>query len=140
MTWELVVIGCLTLLISGIAAWTMRKTKKIEFLGPSVPIDTDSLAQAIAKANAEEIRQLMGEFLKELKKIQPVMFSGSTRKSGDSYTPPVSMDESIIPIDITVDIESTNLDNATKEEKVVDKGLGKSKSKLAGLFKKKTKE
>ena len=138
MTWELIVIGCLILLISGIATWGMRKTRKTEMLGSGVPLDTSDLAKKIAKANAAEIRQLMDEFLKELKKIQPVV--SSRRGSSGSYIPPVSMDESIIPIDMTVEVESTNLDNATTEEKVVDKGLGKSKSKLAGLFKKKTKE
>ena len=46
----------------------------------------------------------------------------------------IRMDESIIPPNVDLSVEATNLDGATTEKKVVDKDLDKSKSKLAGIL------
>ena len=106
----------------------MRKDSKSEL---------NVLAQEIAEAAGIEIRQILKEFLEELKEV-PLVKQSSQGKTKLSINE-VSMDESIIPIDIAIDVESTNLESAVIKQKVVDKDLGKSKSKLAGLLKKRNK-
>lgn len=141
MSWEIIVIGCLVLVIFGIAVWAMRKTKSEFNSFGGTPVNTDDLARKIAKATGAEIRLVFKEFIEELKKLP--LTAGThqrTRLNVDETWGSVDMDESIIPIDIEVDVESTNLEGAAAEQKVVDKNLGKSKSKLAGLFKNRTKE
>jgi hypothetical protein len=137
MTWELVVIGTLVLLIGGIAGWAMRRGKsELHSFSANVStnIDSDELAQKIAKATGAELRLVLREFLNELKKTkvfvpQGVAYEGQERSD-------ISIDESIIPIDVQIDVESTNLESAATEEKVVDTDLEKSKSRLAGILNK----
>ena len=142
MSLDLLLIGGLILVIFGIAVWSMRKNKKTELnlLGDhttnNTNVDTTALAKKIAKANAAEMRKIMQEFLEELKKVQ-IVTTGSTKKQSLVDDFEITMDESVIPIDMNVEVQATNLENATTEKKVVDKDLSKSKSKLAGLFKKK---
>ena len=124
--------------------WAMRKGGKSELnvFGNPTKIDSDELAQKIAKAAGAEMRLVLKEFLDELKKIPLAAGSreGRVRLNADETWGSVDMDESIIPIDIEVDVKATNLEGATAEEKVVDKDLRKSKSRLAGLLKNRNKE
>jgi len=131
MPWDLIVVGILILVISGIAGWNMRKTRN-GFTSYSNPINTDELADKIGKAVARELKPL----LENLK-----VSSGYDPRLPDDYTSAVDfgvkMDESIIPTNLKIDVEATNLETATREEKVIDKDLEKSKSRLANLRKKK---
>lgn len=121
--------------------WAMRKGGKSELnvFGNPTSIDSDELAHKIAQGVGTEMRLVFKEFLDELKKTK-LELPTKGRVYDDQTGSEIRMDESIIPIDIAVDIETTNLDGAATEQKVVDKELSKSKSKLAGLFKNRTKE
>lgn len=134
--WELAVVGCLVLFIAGLA---MRKTKIIsEFASFSSrnTVSEDELASKIAKQVSEEIGSILKELKNDLKALTVNTTSSPVRPSSDNlHVESIKIDESIIPTNLTVDVESINLDTATKEEKVIDKGLEKSKSKLAALRK-----
>jgi len=138
--WELAAVGCLLLFIAGVA---MRKTRKpSEFAtfggGDRSSVNTDELARKIAKEMGKEFRTVMQEFRDDLRTIT-IGRVGRNTSIGGAGMAPVEIDESVIPTNLKMNVEATNLDGATKEQKVVDKGLGKSKSKLAALRKKKEK-
>ncbi len=133
--WELAVLGCLILFIAGVA---MRKNKRSEFMSYSSgdTVDTDKLAQTIVAAVGKEFRDALKEFKEDLKTLTTGTSNSSVCSSGGSlHAESVEIDDSIIPTDLTINVESTNFEGATKEEKVIDKGLGKSKSKLVALRK-----
>ena len=137
--WELAVIGCLILFITGIA---MRKHRRSEFnsFSSGEAVDTDELARKIGQEVGKEFRAALKELRDDLAKLEISSGSRAYRnRDGNLYVEDVSIDESIIPTNLKVDVETTNLDGATKEQKTVDKGLGKSKSKLAELRGKKEK-
>lgn len=97
-----------------------RKTKRsnITIIQQQQEINLEDLATKVARAVAKEILESLA-----ITGRQPL-----TREE-------IQMDESVIPIAIETAIEVANLENMTKEEKVVDKGLKKSKSKLASILK-----
>lgn len=127
--WELAVVGCLLLFITWIA---MQKTKKFnEFstyqsAGRQQLIDTDELAQKIAREIIKELRAILQE-------------QSLTTKSTQSPTHRIAIDESVIPTSLTLEVEASGMEAVVKEEKVIDKGIEKSKSKLASVLKRKEK-
>lgn len=133
--WELIALGCLILFVTGIA---MRKTKRqvSEFatFSNGNTVDTDELARKIGIEVGKEFRAALEEFRDALQNIT-INTSNPHVQIGSASA--VEMDESIIPANLKVDILATNLDGATREEKVIDKQLQKSKSKLAAIKKEK---
>lgn len=99
----------------------------------------DTLAQAIAKAVGQEMREVLNEFKEELKSLprQTVYNRAPGQRAGPDE---ITMDESVIPTNVAVAVEATNLEKAAAEEKVVDKSLSESKSKLAGILGRRKKE
>jgi len=138
MPWELILIGVVIIITTSVALIAMRRTRKTTefatFGHSDVAVNTDELANKIAKAIGVELR----EILKEMPQ-STVRYSnkGGRYNLGMADSEAIEMDESIIPTKMNIDVEATNLEGAAKEEKVIDKDLGKSKSKLAGLLKKK---
>ena len=127
MTWELLAIGAIVVIMTVVAEVAMRKYKSKPTA--SLSVDTDELAEKIAKA--------MGKELREILKDMPRGVGYGRARPGSSDDFEISMDESVIPVNMEVNVEATNLKNATQQQQVKDKGLSASKSKLANLFKKK---
>ena len=112
----------------------MRKTKASELASfgaskTSPPLDIQALATAIAQAMGTELR----EILKEI----PAGAILRHKQVGAISETIIQIDDSIIPMKVESNIQEVNLENLGKKEKKVDKGLDKSKSKLAGLLKNK---
>ena len=133
--WEIPVLGILFLLTFGVAIYMVTRTKRPEVTvvkhGDHVDTDVEELAVRIAKAVATEVAK---EFIEKL---------GTVGYHGSKQSPDISdiqMDESIIPVNVTIDVGDINLDKMAKEKIQKDKGLEASKSKLASILKKKGKE
>jgi hypothetical protein len=130
--WELVGLGCLILLITGIAVLAMRKTGQSEFVSfsKSYELDIDILASKLAKAIGKEFREALREELKYLREIgnRPYL-------SQENQIEAIAMDESLIPTKVDTNVDLANLENMAKEQVTVDKDISKSKSKLAGILK-----
>lgn len=107
-------------------------TQFVTYSSNSVPMKTDELAEAIAKAVGKELRAILKEFPSRIS--QGLGSSSYTQSS----VPPVvlKMDDSIIPVTITTGMSESNLANMGTEETTVDKDLKKSQSKLKKLLKK----
>lgn len=97
--------------------------------------DSDDLAKKIGREIGIEFRKALDQFKEDLKELSFVNSNVYTSKK-KSNNETISMDESIIPTSESVVASGTNISNAGKEEKTVDKNLSKSKSKLAGILKK----
>lgn len=141
MSWEILLLGGLILVITTVAFIAMRKTRPSEFatFGGGQSVNADELAAKIAKAMGAELREILKEFKTELARL-PRGSSPGAYIVDDIAAPNISMDESIIPTTVKTDADTKNLENMAKKEAVVDKDLGKSKSKLADLLKRKKKE
>lgn len=129
--WEVGLLAFLITLGFGVAIVMARKTKapKITVVqNQAQNIDLEELATKVARAVAKEVAE---EVVKKLPKGQ--VFHGST---GDGINIDLDIDK-VIPIAVDAAVEETHLQNAVKEEKAIDKGLEKSKSKLAGILKRK---
>lgn len=122
--WEVYLLAFLIALGFGVAILMARKTK-----APQITViqsetknnNLEELAIKIAKAVANEV-------------LQKVSAAQLSKENNDIA---IEMDiDKIIPIAIDNAIKETNLDKALKEEETIDKGLEKSKSKLANIFKK----
>lgn len=132
--WELVVLGCLILFITGIA---MRKHRsEFNSFSSGLTVDTDELAEKVRREVGKEFRAALKELRDDLAKLE-IGNSRCAIHHSNRVIPlaDIEIDESIIPVNLKVEVESTNIDSATREQKVVDKGLEKSKSKLAALRK-----
>jgi hypothetical protein len=125
--WEIPVLAVLFILAFGVAIFMVTRTRK-----PEVTVVTDpnieKLAVSIAEAVAKKVAQ---EFID---KLGSVGYHGS-KQSPDTPEGQIQIDESIIPIDVVVDVEDMNLEEMAKEEVRKDKGLGASRSKLAKVLK-----
>ena len=127
--WEIPVLAILFILAFGVAIFMVTRTKKSEVTIVTDP-NIEKLAISIAEAVAKKVAQ---EFID---KLGTVGYTGS-RQSPDVPEGQIQIDESIIPIDVIVDVESMNLEEMAKEEIKKDEGLGASRSKLAETLRKK---
>jgi hypothetical protein len=142
MTWEIFIVGCLVLTISGIAVWAMRKTRsEFNSLNGTSNLDVDELAKKVAEANKVIFREVLEEFIEKFRaSIPDIQLPIVPKRKPTDYVEPVAyidIDESIIPIDIHVDVESVNVREAAVEEKVVDTDIDRAKSRLAGILNRK---
>ena len=91
-------------------------------------IDSDQITKKIVEAVSVEIRELLKNVIGETqqsKRYTPNVQQGRSQ---------ISMDESIIPTSVDIEVEGANLETATTEKKIIDTDLRKSKSKLKGIF------
>lgn len=130
--WEFLLLAFLVAMGFGTAILMARKTKapKVTLVQNQVQnIDLEELATKVARAVAKEVAE---EVVKKLPKGYAA--TGTVEEMG------IQMDESLIPIAIDTAVSEANLEGMAKEEKAVDKDLEKSKSKLAGILKRKKQE
>ena len=126
--WEFLLLAFLIAMGFGAAILMARKTKapKVTLVQNQVQnIDLEELATKVARAVAKEVAE---EVVKKLPK--------GYAKTGTIDEFGIEMDESLIPIAVETAVTEANLDGMAKEEKAIDKDLEKSKSKLAGILKK----
>lgn len=136
MYWEIPVLGFLIFLLGGSAVFMARRTKKQEtIVNAELNVDTQKLANDIARAIAVELREIFKDFPMD----GGTNYVGRSPTSSHQPDTGITMDESIIPMKVTAKAKTANLDGMAKEEKKVDKDIQKSKSKLAGLMKRKKK-
>jgi len=102
-------------------------------------IDVEDLVSRVALAVGKQIALELKEVLKDLPRYSG---GGQYRPSSGLKDSPgvISMDESIVPMAVKIDNVEGNMNNMAKVETTEDQSLGKSKDKLAALFKKKKKE
>lgn len=137
---ETLLLGFLILLLGGSSIVMSRRTKNNN--SPTVVssnLDIEALVSAISKSVAQETAKAMAEQLKEVLKDLPAGGRVTHRQIGEVSETTISMDESIIPMNVSNEILSSNLDGMAKEEMKVDKDMKKSKSSLANLMKNKKK-
>ncbi len=120
--WELLILVFLIAMGFGVAILMARKTKRtnITVIQQASNIDLEELATKVARAVAKEVAK---EVVKNLPKG---ITSGKTAEELR-----IQMDESLIPLAIETAVTEANLEGMAKEEKVDDKDLEKSKSRLA---------
>lgn len=126
--WEFLLLAFLVATGFGTAILMARKTKapKVTLVQNQVQnIDLEELATKVARAVAKEVAE---EVVKKLPK--------GYARTGTVEELEIQMDESLIPIAINTAVSEANLEGMVKEEKAIDKDLEKSKSKLAGILKK----
>lgn len=126
--WEFFLLVFLIAVGFGIAILMVRKTKKANLTiiqQQADSIDLEELATKVARAVAKEVAE---EVIRNLPKG---FISGKAAEESS-----IQMDESLIPIAIETAITEANLESMTRKERAIDKDLEKSKSKLAGILKK----
>ena len=89
------------------------------------------ISDQLTKTIRQEIKNLLSEMKQELINSRSERVYGTLVNTGRGQ---VSMDESIIPTNVSIDVEATNITGAATEEKVVDTKLGEAKSRLAGVL------
>lgn len=100
----------------------------------SADVDLQAFAMQIAKAVAKEVAE---EVVRQLPAGQVYSREEARRKLEPYFDEVISIDDSIIPMDVDVDIAESNVAEKFQEEKTVDSGLEKSKNKLASILRKK---
>ena len=128
--WEIIVLAVLFVATAGISVYMVTKTKKQEIIVRQP--DFESLIVRVAEVVATKIAE---EFIA---KLGQVGYYGS-RQSPDTaeLAGQISIDESVIPTRVDLDISETNLEGMLVEETTEDEGLTESKSKLSQILKKK---
>jgi len=136
--WEILVLAILFAFTFGVAIYfmvTRRKAPEVTIIQQPEGTNTDvealavKIAEAVAVKVAEKVAQ---EFID---KLGSVGYTGS-QQSPNTPEGQIQIDESIIPIDVVVDVEEMNLEEMAREEVQKDEGLGASRSKLAEVLKK----
>lgn len=149
MDFYTIALGILILFLGGVAIFMVRTFRQSEHAffppGRETPqIDIEDLVLRVAKAVAQEVGKEVREALRE----NPVMvapvpgtlhYPNGVPPGGvvDAAGNVIQMDESVIPVNLSVNAQEANLEGMAKEEVAVDKDLSKSKSKLASILKKK---
>jgi len=143
--WIYITLGALVLIGFGaalfMAGWkegarsvVARRTRNITTIKSG---NVEELVVKIIKQLAPALAEQMAEKFAEKISIQVVSAPGVGHLHRDTDRDNIKIDERIIPVSMNVDVETENLEGMVKEEETEDKGLAASKSKLAGLFKKK---
>lgn len=100
----------------------------------SSDVDLQVFALQIAKAVAKEVAE---EVVRKLPAGQVYSREAARHRLEPYLDEVIDIDDSIIPMDIDMDVAESNVAEKFNEEKIVDSGLEKSKNKLASILRKK---
>lgn len=119
--WEIYLLAVAICFGFGVAILMARKIKAPVVIQEQ-KIDMAAMAQALAKAMAEHFQGRLAST--DITNLVP------------KENQPIQIDESVIPVNISIDTTESNLDNMAVEETLEDRNLQQAKQKLAQILKK----
>lgn len=124
---EYIILGLLILILGVSAIIMASKSKRGTTIinQGGINVDIQKLAEQTAEAVGKVIARELAETIKSL-------ISGGYHRQVDDTT--ISMNESVIPVNVDTSQIEINLEGMAKEEIKVDKDLKKSQSKLKGIL------